>query len=165
MISSGTYSPIYKETKKRNLRASEWVFPRSGIIFTWVKKPFYDVPEESIKTECNIDKLKKDYPYLKNTLKVIDINLLENDFRALKGLYHAYLYFDPIDNENTGKIAISLYEIYDIDIKTMVLKCRKSTIYDGVSDIEGCWEYDGYIIKAKNKLFFLLECLPDNHYF
>jgi len=112
------------------------------------------IPNDDIKNNLK-DELNKDFPYLKNTLGAVNLSDLENDFEMLKGHYNTFKYLDPSD-ENEGKISVTHAEIYDIDRKNRVLKCRFPSYFGN---------YEGCIIKAKNKLFILIESLKGFHYF
>jgi len=110
------------------------------------------------KTLNILRRIKNDFPYLKNTLDATPLSELKNDFEMLKGCYNTFKYFNPTYG-NEGKVSVTRIYIYDIDIKNRVLKCKNS------NKISGEWDYEGCIIKAKNKLFVLLECLQGHHFF
>ena len=110
--------------------------------------------ENKFEKENNIINIEKDithitFQYLQNTIKTVTLPVLRNEFEMLQGKYNTFKYFDPMDG-NEGKLSITCAEIYDIDTKNMVLKCRFPSVFG---------EYEGCVITARNKLFFLIESL------
>ena len=109
-------------------------------------KSIFDECWDKVNNESSKKENLFNFPYLQNTLKDVSLLKLKKDFKMLKGHYNSFIYFDG----NEGKISVTHAEIYDIDTKNMVLKCKFPSLY---GDYEGC------VIKAKNKLFLLIESL------
>jgi len=93
------------------------------------------------------------------TLKMIQKETIQNDYRYLKGYYHMYHYWKSADINDTGKVRRNLITIYDLDETHGLMNCRIMISPMKHIKKEDWWEYEGWVFNIKNKLFWLLECV------
>jgi len=93
------------------------------------------------------------------TLKMIQKETLGSDYLFLKGEYHMYHYWKSDDSRDAGKVRRNLVAVEDLLEEKGLMRARMMVTPMKHQKKEDWWEYEGWVVNLKNKLFWLFECV------
>ena len=101
----------------------------------------------------------RDLEVFEQTLKMIQKETIKNDYIYLNGYYHMYHFWKSGDKNDSGKIRRNLIQVYDLDDKQGLMKCRLKISPMKHQQKDDWWVYEGWVVNIHNKLVWLFECI------
>ncbi len=146
-------SDIIKSKREFSLRTAEiYAKIRPG-------KNLYNMEDVAAIYERFQDGFHRESGLLEETLKTIQVPIIKNDYLYLQGIYHLYHHWQRSDPDDPKRIHRALIEIYDLEEKRGLLRCRIMTSPMKGMDSDAWWVYEGWMFSIKNKIFCLFECV------
>lgn len=121
--------------------------------------PAYTAEDVAIIYDRFTEGFQAEPDLLTHTLNTIQPPLVKNDYLYLRGTYHLYHFWKRNDPEDVKRIHRALIDIYEIEEKRGLLRCRITTAPMRGMESESRWVYEGWVFSIKNKLFCLFECV------